>query len=172
MTDDFCQTIKIHWCNVLFYSLLVMACAKFVVIIPSDLRLRQNYICIKFVFWVHDPLLHHWTTLILASWHHMVTEIWVNTDSGKGLLPNDTKPLPETMLTNHQWGPATSESNSQEIPQWASLKLAWKLILQIYIQISQGPWVKHIIMAQITWVVFGCSQCTIVNRKGVYRGLH
>ena len=36
----------------------------------------------------------------------MVTEIWVNNniDSDNGLLPNGTKPLPEPMLTYHQWG--------------------------------------------------------------------
>ena len=29
-------------------------------------------------------------------------DIWVNTDSGNGLMPNGTKPLPEPMLTGHQ----------------------------------------------------------------------
>ena len=32
----------------------------------------------------------------------MATDIWVNIDSGNGLLPNGTKPLPEPMLTDHQ----------------------------------------------------------------------
>ena len=32
----------------------------------------------------------------------MATDIWVNIDSGDGLLPNGTKPLPEPMLTDHQ----------------------------------------------------------------------
>ena len=31
-------------------------------------------------------------------------EIWVNTGSGNGLLPDGTKPLPEPMLTNDQSG--------------------------------------------------------------------
>ena len=39
---------------------------------------------------------------ILASWHHMATEILVNIGSGNGLLPDSTKPLPKPMLTNHQ----------------------------------------------------------------------
>ena len=34
----------------------------------------------------------------------MVTEIWVNTGSGNGSLPDGTKPLPEPMLTYHQRG--------------------------------------------------------------------
>ena len=33
---------------------------------------------------------------------------WTNVDSGNSLLLDDTKPLPEPMLTNHQWGPVTS----------------------------------------------------------------
>ena len=37
----------------------------------------------------------------------MVTEIWVNIGSGNGLLPDGTKPLPDPMLTDHQWGPVT-----------------------------------------------------------------
>ena len=31
---------------------------------------------------------------------HMETQIWVNTGSGKGLLPDDTKLLAEPMLTS------------------------------------------------------------------------
>ena len=34
--------------------------------------------------------------------------IWVNIGSGNGLLPDGTKPLPEPMLTDHQWSPVTS----------------------------------------------------------------
>ena len=30
---------------------------------------------------------------------HMATYIWVNTDSGNGLMPGGTKPLPEPILT-------------------------------------------------------------------------
>ena len=37
----------------------------------------------------------------------MSTEIWINIGSGNGLLPDGTKPLPEPMLTDHQWSPAT-----------------------------------------------------------------
>ena len=34
----------------------------------------------------------------------MATEIWVNIGSGDGSLPDGTKPLPEPMLTDNQWG--------------------------------------------------------------------
>ena len=37
----------------------------------------------------------------------MVLEIWVNTGSGNGLLPDGTKPLPKPMLTDHQRSPVT-----------------------------------------------------------------
>ena len=37
----------------------------------------------------------------------MAIEIWVNIGSGNGLLPDGTKPLPEPMLTDHQWSPVT-----------------------------------------------------------------
>ena len=33
------------------------------------------------------------------------TEIWVNTGSGNGLLPDGTKPLPGPMLTTGYWHP-------------------------------------------------------------------
>ena len=34
-------------------------------------------------------------------------QILVNIGSGNGLLPDGTKPLPEPMLTDHQWSPVT-----------------------------------------------------------------
>ena len=43
--------------------------------------------------------------LIVAYWRHMATEIWVNIGSSNGLLPDGTNPLPEPMLTDHQWSP-------------------------------------------------------------------
>ena len=47
------------------------------------------------------------------KWHHMLTQIWVNTGSGIGLLPDHTKPLPETMVTNDQRGLAASTWGQQ-----------------------------------------------------------
>ena len=35
---------------------------------------------------------------------HCGLVIWINIGSGNGLLPDGTKPLPELMLTYHQWG--------------------------------------------------------------------
>ena len=42
----------------------------------------------------------------------MATEIWVNLDSGNGLLPDGTKPLPEPVMAYHQrWSVVFTESN-------------------------------------------------------------
>ena len=41
---------------------------------------------------------------IVSWWHYMVWEILVNTGLGNGMLPDGTKPLPDSMLTYHQWG--------------------------------------------------------------------
>ena len=43
---------------------------------------------------------------IVAQWRYMATWNWVNISSVK-LLPGDTLPLPESMLTDHLWGPVT-----------------------------------------------------------------
>ena len=45
---------------------------------------------------IHCGLL--WCHII---WHH---KTWVSNGSGNGMLPDSTKPLPEPLLTNHQWG--------------------------------------------------------------------
>ena len=59
----------------------------------------------------------------------MAIKIWVNIGSGNGLLPDGTKPLPESMLTSHRsslvafiWGQFRKRYLSHH-----SLKLAWKL---------------------------------------------
>ena len=43
-----------------------------------------------------------------AWWHHMVAHNWDNTGSCNGWLPGSTNPLPETMLTYHQFGHSPS----------------------------------------------------------------
>ena len=59
----------------------------------------------------------------------MATEIWVNLDSGNGLLPDDTKPLPEPMLTDHQWNSSDIHIRaiSQEMPQPLITKIRLKM---------------------------------------------
>ena len=50
-------------------------------------------------------------------------KIWVNMDSGNGLLSDGTKPLPEPVLTIHQWGlqhlsEGNLKGNVQDIYDW------------------------------------------------------
>ena len=47
------------------------------------------------VKWIHGPINSLWPSDAI----NLVLEIWVNIGSGNGLLPDDTKPLPEPMLT-------------------------------------------------------------------------
>ena len=58
-----------------------------------------------------------------------MTEIWVNIGSGNGLLPDSTKPLPEPMLTDHQWSPSDIHIRaiSQEMPQPSVTKICLKI---------------------------------------------
>ena len=59
----------------------------------------------------------------------MGTEILVNIGSGNGLLPDGTKPLPEPMLTDHQWSPVTFilEQFHRRYLKHQSVKPVWKL---------------------------------------------
>ena len=41
----------------------------------------------------------------------MASEIFISLGPGYGLLPDITKPLPEPVLTNYQWGLVASEGN-------------------------------------------------------------
>ena len=54
----------------------------------------------------------------------MATEIWVNNDSGNGLAPDGTKPLPEPMLTDPSY--IHIRAISQEMPQTSITKILLK----------------------------------------------
>ena len=75
----------------------------------------------------------------------LVTEIWVNIGSGNGLLPDGTKPLPEPMLTYHQWGPKTFtwKKFHERCPKHQSLKWTWKTINQTLLKSPRGQWVEE-----------------------------
>ena len=68
----------------------------------------------------------------------MATEIWVNTGSGNGLLPDSTKPLPEPMLTDHQSSDIHIRAISQEMPQLSITEIRLK-IMYLKFQFVQGP---------------------------------
>ena len=52
------------------------------------------------VFYLLKSLSCSWH--IIAAWGFKVSQIWVNIGSGNGMLSDDTKPLPEPLLTDHQ----------------------------------------------------------------------
>ena len=87
----------------------------------------------------------------------MATEIWVNIGSGNGLLFDGTKPLPEPMLTDHQWSPVTLILGQfhKRCLNHQSLKSVWKLHVYNSIQISQGQWVN---------MTLHCNRPTITHR--------
>ena len=59
----------------------------------------------------------------------MATEIWINTGSGNGLLPDCTKPLPESMLTDSSMKSSDIhiKAISQEMPQSSITKIRLKI---------------------------------------------
>ena len=65
----------------------------------------------------------------------MAAGIWVNIGSGNGMLPDGRKPLPEPLLTYHQWGTVISiggqfqkEYLSHQWPILAGKLLIWKFL--------------------------------------------
>ena len=71
----------------------------------------------------------------------MATEIWVKIGSGNGLWPDDTKPSPEPMFTDHQWSPSDTHLRaiSQGMPQPPITKICLKITYLNVIQTSLGP---------------------------------
>ena len=73
-----------------------------------------------------------WPLLIMvASWRRMAAWIWV-IGSGDGLLPDDTKPLPEKWLlifNEEHWHLA--EGNSRHCSRYHSRESGWKLLLHL-----------------------------------------
>ena len=68
----------------------------------------------------------------------MATWIWVYIGSVNGLLPDGTKPLPEPISTNHQYGLVAITWGEYYMKCWKYLSLIgiWKLSIWDY---SQGP---------------------------------
>ena len=66
--------------------------------------------------------------------------------SGNGLLPDGNKPLPEPMLTYHQWGQVAFFQGQFHMNCWKIefMKWVWKLLFWNYSHFSQVPisWLK------------------------------
>ena len=74
----------------------------------------------------------------------MASEILVNNGSGNGLLPDGTKPLPDPMLTNHQWSLVTFISGQfHEMLQPSITKICLEIAcLKFHSNLPGGQWVK------------------------------
>ena len=68
----------------------------------------------------------------LCDWCGDINLMWVNIGSGNDLLPNGTKPLPEPMLTYHQWIPVTITSG-QFRGRWFQSSINKQNWLEIYL---------------------------------------
>ena len=62
-----------------------------------------------------------------ALWHHMALQILVQTDSGNGVLPENTKPIPEPMSTNvdHQLECLHSEDTPRRLMITHTIESYW-----------------------------------------------
>ena len=98
----------------------------------------------------------------------MVTQLWVNIDSGNGLLPDRTKPLPEPMLTssvrsseNHLWAVA------QEIPRPAITEINLEIIYVKFL--SNLPATNELNYRPSYWLILlrasASSQCLLHFQK-------
>ena len=75
--------------------------------------------------------------IIGALWGES-TSGWINIGSGNGLLSDSTKPLPEPMLTCHQWGSMTTTwGQVQEIPRPSMTRVSLKITDQNFHFIAQ-----------------------------------
>ena len=88
----------------------------------NDIGLHDKSKLVQVMAWCHkatnDYLSHCWfryllphgitrPQLIALKWWHNTTYIWVNIASCYGLLSDCNKPLPEPILTCHQYGPVS-----------------------------------------------------------------
>ena len=106
-THDRCLTAPSHSLNQGWHVIHKVLCYLFKV----KLCLKSRYQFPSYVWnlniWNHIQIfqankLTHWHDCGLVTSRHMVTKIWVNIGSSNGLVPDDTKPLPEPMLIYHQ----------------------------------------------------------------------
>ena len=100
---------------------------------------------------------------------HMTTHIWVNIGSANGLLPDDTKTLPEVLLTYHQQGSFGIHIRDISQITISSCIMILKITLfEITFAFPRGPWVNVIQThspSYIPMICLGQSQLTTVHPK-------
>ena len=108
----------------------------------------------------------------------MATEIWVNSGSGNGLLPDGTKPLPEPMLTYHQLGRVafTWWQYSLEMLTMSLAKRGLKIThLKSQPHLPRGKELTHTypMLFQMFWLADQCRpQCSAQWHASHRHGVH
>ena len=116
---------------------LLLSCYMWYPVIKDSIMRRlylmwfQVQFCFSQVIEKADRILQfsHFVNSFRRSNAIEMAEILVNISSGNGLLPDSTKPLPEPMLTDHQWSPVTFilRQFHKRCLNHQSLKSIWKL---------------------------------------------
>ena len=95
----------------------------------------------------------------------MTIQIWVSIGPGNGLLPDGTKPLPEPMLTYHQWSLVafTWGQFHMKCSRYLPLTWVWKSLFKITSASPRDQWVKQLpnsgtISQETTPIFRTCSQ--------------
>ena len=89
----------------------------------------------------------------------MATEIWVNIGSGNGLLPDDTKPLPEPMMT-YQWSFVHPTTILQAAPEISDHGMSLKIII-LKLQ-SHLPGASELMVVDVLHIT-ACFPVTIID---------
>ena len=95
----------------------------------------------------------------------MVSEILANIGSGNSLLPDGTKPLPETMLCSSSMGYVafTWEQFPRKYSWYQTVWWVWKLYFQNYCSLPGTNELKHVLkMTCILWR-YGSCRTTLPN---------
>ena len=118
----------------------------------------------------------------MAYWRLMATSIPINIGSDNGSLPEGTKPLPEAILTYHQYGPVAF-TRGQFHWIWSSYQitefcmrikyLKWQPHLPGDNELTHWGQVTHICVSKITIIgsdnglLPGCRQAIIWTNAGI-----
>ena len=96
------------------------------------------------------------------------TWIWIHFGSGKGLLPDGTKPLHDSMLTYHQCDSVVStwEQFHRKYPIISSVTWNKTLHLQNYFHITRGQWVK---VKSVLTYIWQCGTYQTFVSEGHYK---
>ena len=103
----------------------------------------------------------------------LLLQIRVNIRSGNGLLPDGTKPLPESMLTDHQWGLMEFDGGSftETFPDITYNKVSENYTSENIAVSPRGQWV-NVIRTQEEHTVLIKGDTVIINHWVFNRAHH